>query len=150
MISLPEGATPIENITGTAPAVYLKVKDTVIICLPGVPSEMQNIVDQTVIPMIREIIGDYYFAEGLLRIGKIIESNLAPLIADVSSMFPKVYIKSHPRGAELGESKIELEITVTTGSKDRSRKLVNGAIVEMEKRITNAGGEIIYREILYD
>ncbi|NTV38190.1 MAG: hypothetical protein HGA82_03290, partial [Anaerolineales bacterium] len=39
MAWLPEGAVPLDNPVGTAPAVLLRTGQSAIICLPGVPSE---------------------------------------------------------------------------------------------------------------
>lgn len=47
---LPHGALAIENPVGTAPAFRVAKEDKVIICLPGVPSEMQYLLNNSVLP----------------------------------------------------------------------------------------------------
>ena len=39
MACLPQGAEPIENPVGAAPAVLLALEGTCVVCLPGVPRE---------------------------------------------------------------------------------------------------------------
>ena len=47
---VPQGAIPIENPVGTAPAFIVESKDSAIIALPGVPREMEYLVEHTIIP----------------------------------------------------------------------------------------------------
>jgi nicotinamide-nucleotide amidase len=47
---IPEGAKAIENPVGTAPMFILEYNSDVIISLPGVPSEMEFLMKQFVIP----------------------------------------------------------------------------------------------------
>ena len=51
---LPEKAIAIENPVGTAPGFIVETGHGAIISLPGVPHEMKHLVEQTVIPFLRE------------------------------------------------------------------------------------------------
>ncbi len=50
---IPEGAIPIENPKGTAPGFIAETSDGAIISVPGVPFEMEYLVENTVIPYLR-------------------------------------------------------------------------------------------------
>ncbi|MBI3243474.1 MAG: CinA family nicotinamide mononucleotide deamidase-related protein [Chloroflexi bacterium] len=49
----PEGSTPIENPVGTAPSFVVDTGESVIISLPGVPREMEYLLEDAVLPYLR-------------------------------------------------------------------------------------------------
>jgi competence/damage-inducible protein CinA-like protein len=51
---LPQGAIPIENPVGTAPCFIVEEQGRLIISLPGVPREMEYLLDHTVLPYLKE------------------------------------------------------------------------------------------------
>jgi nicotinamide-nucleotide amidase len=51
---IPEGAIPIENPKGTAPGFIVEYSNGAIISIPGVPSEMEFLMENTVIPYLRK------------------------------------------------------------------------------------------------
>ncbi len=55
---LPAGARPILNPVGTAPGFIVEDGRATIIALPGVPREMEHLMQQTVLPYLRARLGD--------------------------------------------------------------------------------------------
>ena len=51
---VPDGATPIENPVGTAPAFSVEHDGHIIISLPGVPREMEYLIDHAVLPYLKD------------------------------------------------------------------------------------------------
>lgn len=51
---LPEDATILTNRRGTAPGMWLEQEGKVVVSMPGIPYEMQYLVDHEVVPRIRE------------------------------------------------------------------------------------------------
>ncbi len=51
---VPAGASIIENPVGTAPAFAVEHAGGVVVCLPGVPREMEHLLTQAVIPFLRQ------------------------------------------------------------------------------------------------
>jgi competence/damage-inducible protein CinA-like protein len=51
---LPEGALPIENPVGTAPCFIVEQADHLIISLPGVPREMEYLMEHAVLPYLKD------------------------------------------------------------------------------------------------
>jgi len=54
---IPDGAYPIPEMPGTAPGLVCPIGDKVIYCVPGVPSEMMEMVAGTVLPDLRRRMG---------------------------------------------------------------------------------------------
>jgi nicotinamide-nucleotide amidase len=54
---LPEGSIPIMNPVGTAPGFIVESEHGTVIALPGVPREMERLMQDTVIPYLRERTG---------------------------------------------------------------------------------------------
>jgi len=50
----PEGSLPIENPVGTAPCFAVEQDGHLAICLPGVPREMEYLLDHAVLPLLRQ------------------------------------------------------------------------------------------------
>jgi len=51
---VPKGATAVPNPVGTAPAFFVETGRSVVICLPGVPNEMEHILHESIIPYLQE------------------------------------------------------------------------------------------------
>jgi nicotinamide-nucleotide amidase len=58
----------LENPRGTAPGFWGKRGETEIVILPGVPSEMKEIMESTVLPILRERAGGVVGRRRILRI----------------------------------------------------------------------------------
>jgi nicotinamide-nucleotide amidase len=54
---LPEGSIPIVNPVGTAPGFITETKQGTVISLPGVPREMERLMQDTVLPYLRDRLG---------------------------------------------------------------------------------------------
>ena len=127
MAILPKNSIPLKNNVGTAPGVLIKYENKNIICLPGVPKEMENILIQEVLPLI-----DYDKVDKVnskvLYIDGITESELAPIINEFVST-NDLYIKSHPQGITNGTYHIEL--VVSYHSKKFSEFIINSIIEKL-------------------
>jgi len=141
MAKLPEGAKPLPNSIGTAPAVLMKHEGTTIIALPGVPSEMEAIFEESVAPLLKKAAGDATFFETSIFVMGIMESVIAPLIDQVMHDNPYVYIKSHP--SREGEQKPRLELHLTTTAKDLklAKNHVGKALIEIAELVQQRGGK---------
>ena len=51
---IPAGAKPIANNFGTAPGIMAKLKDKLLIAIPGVPSEMKQMFEESVLPELKQ------------------------------------------------------------------------------------------------
>jgi molybdenum cofactor synthesis domain-containing protein len=141
MAKLPEEAEPLSNPVGTAPAVEIKCDGKTIISLPGVPSEMKAIFEQSVQPTLSKVAGDLTFFETNINVTNVIESELAPVIDRVMHDNPYVYIKSHPKGAER-VPRIEFHLSTTAKDSKAARNRVSRALSQLSEMIRSKGGKI--------
>ena len=141
MAKLPKGAKPLPNPVGTAPGVMLDVEDTSLIALPGVPSEMKAIFEDSVAPLLRKEAGEVTFFETSIYSDGIMESALAPLVDQVMHNNPYVYIKSHPRGEER-KPHIEIHFSTTTKGSKTAKDRLGKAIIQLSDLIARDGGKI--------
>jgi molybdenum cofactor synthesis domain-containing protein len=141
MATLPEGAEPLPNPVGTASGVMVNVRETVLVALPGVPSEMEAIFEDSVAPLIKKETGNAGFFEKSIYADNIMESTLAPLIDKVMHDNPYIYIKSHPRGEE-EKPHIELHFSITAKDLEIAKKRLENAIVQLSELIERNGGAI--------
>lgn len=96
---LPQGAIPIENPLGTAPAFIVEQGDRTVVALPGVPREMEHLLVSRVIPYLRRRLG--LRGEIRLRVLRTVglgESRLGERLADFmeKGANPTVGTLAHP------------------------------------------------------
>ncbi len=130
---MPARTKPLKNPVGTAPAAFLKEKNTAIFCLPGVPAEAKAIFDTYILDWIKRHISKNFWCEKFLLTKSYDESVLRILLDKISAAFPDVYIKSSPAGFLKEKS---LEVFFTSVGKDRAyvEDRVKGAM-DMLKRL---------------
>ena len=71
---LPEGARVVVNPIGSAPGFALQIGGALAVVLPGVPTEMQRMVEEWLVPRVRARNGAVAFEERLLQIIGLAES----------------------------------------------------------------------------
>lgn len=95
MAYLPSNAIIYDNKVGSAPGCYFEYDGMNIYCLPGVPTEMKDIMNRHVLPSLKEMNHEELF-EKKFQIFSCVESQLAPYINDLKKEFMNLYVKSHP------------------------------------------------------
>jgi nicotinamide-nucleotide amidase len=143
MAKLPEKAEPVPNPVGTAPGVRLNLKGTILIALPGVPSEMKAIFKKTVARLLKQLSGKSAFYEESVYVEGVMESSLAPFIDKVMRDNPGIYVKSHPKGKE---SKPLIEVHLSSIMKDResTKCKLRKAAMQLSELVDEVGGKIIF------
>jgi len=138
MAWLPAGAQPLPNPVGTAPGVLLRQEATTIICLPGVPPELEAILTHTLAGFIIATFGKGGSFQRTLTVRCNDESLMVPALSRVVSLHSQVYIKSLARA--LGEIP-ELDILFTTTGKEAGecKALVDEAVRELQQGLTALG-----------
>jgi len=141
MARLPKGAEPLPNPVGTAPGVQLKHEGTTVIALPGVPSEMRAIFDESVAPMLKRVAGNMTFYETSIDVAGIMESDVAPLIDRTMHDSPYVYIKSHPSHTGEGKPHLVLHLSTTAPDSTTAKNRVSKALIQITELIQTKGGK---------
>lgn len=132
MAYFPEGATPLFNPNGAAPAMALDVSSghpdgiTTIVCLPGVPSEMKEIFASSLQPVLASTIGAGGYIERSIVLDKGDESRIAEVLQVVQTNHPTVYVKSRGQKFEDGP---RLTVVLSLGGDDL-------AIIRQEVQLT--------------
>lgn len=134
MAILPKGAVPLFNPVGTAPGVWLEVSagcevrgvesgKAVIVCLPGVPAELKGIFENSLPPLLEQVLGKGFYDERTFEATCRDESVLAPLLKKVAEKHPSVYLKSKAR--TFGQ---EVRIRILFAASGSDKKAVEQAI----------------------
>jgi nicotinamide-nucleotide amidase len=145
MARIPNGAIPIQNPVGTAPSIILKNRNdsanTNIVCLPGVPKEMEAIFIENILPKIKEIIGEFRIIEGNYEVIGASEAELAPALSNIVESNPRdsIYVKTHPRGYT-EDNKPKLRIQIISKGKDESKvqlryNNISNTLIEVIKKL---------------
>jgi nicotinamide-nucleotide amidase len=104
MARLPRGSAPLLNRVGGAPGVLLEIDGVAIVSLPGVPPELQYIVDNSCTELFARLFGVSHYEEHTLIVGTQDESAIAHVLAAVEARHPHVYIKS--RAQRIGSERV--------------------------------------------
>jgi len=131
MARIPKGAVPLDNRVGGAPGIRLQAGNSTIFSLPGVPSELKFIFEDSIIPWISDkVIQKFY--EQVVEFGMHDESTFAPAIDAVMKKHPGVYVKSMPK--TYGTTK-SLKVWVSARGEDLKdiTELVRKAIQSLEE-----------------
>ena len=131
----PEGAIAIENPVGTAPIFIVQDQRGDVIVLPGVPHEMEHLIEHDVIPYLKDRLGrQEVIKTRVLRTVGIGESQIDSRIGDLmESANPTVGLAAHP-----GQTDVRIV------AKAVSEEGANRLIAEMEAQVRERLGEVIY------
>jgi len=129
---LPQGAAAIENPVGTAPAFWLEGPNGVILALPGVPSEMQALLEGFVLPFLR----DRFHATGVIR-SRVLrtagagESWIDDRIQDLESRSnPTVGLAAHP-------GRVDIRITAKADTDAEAQAMLAETEAELRSRLAD-------------
>ncbi len=129
---LPEGALPLTNPVGTAPCFLSEDVDGrgCIISLPGVPRELQHMLENTVIPLLIERIGGVKVTRiRVLRTCSVGESNIDRGIGDLmTGGNPTVGLAAH-------SGQTDVRITAKADTEVEADELIDGMETELRKRL---------------
>lgn len=138
MARLPEGAWPVGNPVGAAPAAVLKVKGRHVISLPGVPAELKAIIEKPLQSTLKELFGRGSYRERELIVNCGDESLLAPALSKVSANHPGVYIKS--RAAGFGpDVKFRILISASAASDEEAEHAIQDSASDLVHELEDRG-----------
>ena len=143
MAMIPEGARPLPNPVGAAPGVFLEHNGTVIVALPGVPSEMKAIYEEYVAPALSEIAPNKSVVECSIIVEGVPESSLAPYIKAVAKRYPTAYVKSHPKGHETRNPVLDLRVLASGTTPREALDIARAVLSELRRSSVEAGGRVV-------
>lgn len=132
---IPKGAIPVENPVGTAPAFIVETPHTVIIALPGVPREMEHLVQAQVLPYLRRRFNLHGIIKArLLHTAGVGESQIDDLISDLEELSnPSVGLAAH-------SGQVDVRITAKAASEAQADDM----IAQVEQLLRQRLGNWIY------
>jgi competence/damage-inducible protein CinA-like protein len=127
---LPAGAESLPNPRGTAPGIGLEIEGTWIFALPGVPKEMEGMLDEQVIPRITECFGlTGVILTRNIRVDGIGESRVDALIRDLEE-------QSNPTvGLAAQKGYVLVRITAKAENEEVAEALLQDLEAEIRKRL---------------
>lgn len=103
MALFPQGGRPLANPSGAAPGLALDINSqTTLVCLPGVPSEMKDIFNTSLQPILQSAIGAGSYLEHTIVLDRGDESRIAEMLQKIQASHPTVYVKSRGQTLEDG------------------------------------------------
>ncbi|MBA7543859.1 putative competence-damage inducible protein [subsurface metagenome] len=132
-VYLPEGAKIINNQYGTAPAMILE-KDNKIICsFPGVPHEMKNLIEEYLIPYLKEKFPPSMIKKSkTLKITGLGESSVNELIRDYMNKQTDFTF-----GIYANPEDIQVQVTTQAPTEKEVEKLLQSSVNQLTKMLGN-------------
>ena len=135
---IPKGAIIINNKMGTAPGLIIELGWKVLIALPGVPLELTPMMEDTVIPYLKEKFysgGTSDWAGGLiksrtLKITGLGESKVNEEVPDLLKMSGNVTMGIYAHAAQ-----VDLKITAKASTENEAARLIKPVEEEIRKRL---------------
>jgi molybdenum cofactor synthesis domain-containing protein len=125
MARLPLGAKPLLNPVGVAPGVWLETGATTLVCLPGVPEEMEALLEGTVMLQLTARFGQRYWVEHAIIVHCEDEATLTKPLREIAAGYPDIYIKSlaqsFPKSGAPDTTSAELRIIIAMHAADESQ-----------------------------
>ena len=129
---VPQGALAVENPVGTAPAFIMETEKHAVIALPGVPREMEYLLENAVLPYLRQ----RYQITGIIKArvlhtAGVGESQIDDLIGDLETLSnPTVGLAAH-------SGQVDVRITVKAATETEADELIRGIEVDIRNRLGN-------------
>jgi nicotinamide-nucleotide amidase len=132
---IPEGGIAVDNPVGTAPAFIVELEGKAIICLPGVPREMEYLVRERVVPYLRERMGET----------AIILSRYVHTVAiGESAIDQALYDLMHHQNPTVGTRAHPGQTDVCITAKATTRALAAAMLDDMEARVRQRLGDVVF------
>lgn len=132
---VPQGALAVENPVGTAPAFIMETGQHSVIALPGVPSEMQYLLQNAILPYLYR----RYHLTGLIKVrvlhtAGVGESQIDALVGDLEKLAnPTIGLAAH-------SGQVDVRITAKASSEAEANSLIQHIEADLRTRL----GDCIY------
>jgi len=124
---VPEGAIPVNNDVGTAPAFIVEYQDKCVFALPGVPREMEYLAENQVFPYLRQ----RYNLKGLIKARVLHTSGMGE--GAIDDKIGEFELLTNPTvGLAAHYGKVDIRITAKADTSEQADQLIS--IVEQDIR----------------
>ena len=134
---VPKIAEVIRNRLGTAPGLWIEKDQRIYVVMPGVPYEMQGMMESTVIPKLleRKEEGQKIFKKKMILTTGIPESMLYERLGNLEELL---------QGAKLAFLPNQFGVKLRLSVEGQVEKELNEKMMEVEQRIRSKAGRFIY------
>jgi nicotinamide-nucleotide amidase len=127
---VPEGGRYIVPERGTAPGLIVRVGEATVYALPGVPAEMREMMENTVLPELGALAGPSALVSRTLRCYGLAESRISELLDDLYRG------SSNPTIAYLaGGGEVHVRLTAKAGSAPEAERMLDPLEAEVRERL---------------
>jgi len=148
---VPDNCTVIQNKRGTAPGMWFEKEGRIYVSMPGVPHEMKGMMEDYVLPKLKQHFRLPFISSKTLLTAGIGESFLAEMISDIEQSLP-----SHIRLAYLPNyGMVKLRLTATGNHKEELENEIEPLFKELQENVKewlvadeDEGLEIVVGKIL--
>jgi nicotinamide-nucleotide amidase len=133
MADYPDGSDPLPNAKGVALGVAMEHDGTWFFAMPGVPREMEVMLDEQVMPRLREISGEPAILKNrIIRTWGYGESQ-------ISAMLDDLYETTNPSVAFLiNASEVRIRVSAKAESEEKALEMIRGVEEVIEERLGDA------------
>lgn len=130
---IPTGSIPIENPVGTAPSFVVENGSKVIFSLPGVPREMEYLIQHAVLPYLRE----HYQLKGTIKAcvihtATLGESQVDEMVGDLeTAKNPTVGLLAHP-------GQVDIRVTAKADTMQEADRMIDEVVAIIRQRLEDA------------
>ena len=129
---VPEGATVLDNHSGTAPGLILEKDGKTAVLLPGPPNELYPLFEEQVYPKLQKLRPETIFSQ-MVRVCGIGESQVEDKLIDM------IDGQTNPTSAPYAKTgEVHLRITAAAKDEAEARELIKPVVKEIKKRLGNA------------
>ncbi|MBI3021451.1 MAG: competence/damage-inducible protein A [Candidatus Omnitrophica bacterium] len=131
---LPQGGAPLPNPLGTAPGLWLRLEEQVVVALPGVPAEMRAIMERHVLPRLKRLGAGGVIESHTLRTAGLVELSIESILRTLR--IPEcVQIGLYPH-----LRMVDIRLTAAAPSRQAARR----ALSRIERPLRRALGMSVY------
>ncbi len=131
---LPEGAVALPNPIGTAPGMWLRHEGRLLVALPGVPREMETILEASVVPRLRRLTQGAAIVSRTLRTVGLVELQIQAILKRLS-IPPQIQLGLYPH---------LMTVDVRLTAVDRSRPAATRLLDRLERVLRLRLGAAVY------
>ena len=140
--TIPEKAQPLFNSVGTAPGLLFFINDKIVVCLPGVPEEMQPMFVDTFLPILQKRYPPLHKHVVCLYACFFQESQINPMLRELQTQLPALEIGIYPSYSHVtimlsSENKASLEYAEKLLKTQLDSFLYTAATGKVEEAIHN-------------
>ncbi len=130
---LPMGALPLRNPVGTAPAFIVETQSSCVIALPGVPGELSVILEESVLPYLRERLDlRHVILTHTVRTAGMGESWVDDRIQDLEHLSnPTIGLAAH-------SGRVDIRITAKAEDEEKAESMIAPIAATLHERLGDA------------